>query len=171
MKTHQTSKNRNLKQTTFFSLHPATRSSPTKRHSPSKRAFQSDSSDGADDLPIIKLQSNEEPPSKRNVSTNGESSPRPAQKKRKTFVESDSSHSAALSDRNKSPPRKRRLTKGRRIQDSSDDEEVRPRKRTAKVTMRLTDSDEEDILDEVEKDREILFCSLLVNPITSKRCS
>lgn len=114
-----------------------------------KRAFQTDSSDGFDDLPVIKPQQRAqlEEPSKSN--SNRESLPRSLRKKRKTFVDSDSSQSGVPVDGNNNTPRKtraRRLTKGRRTQDSSEDEEVGHLKGTY-------ESDEEDMVNEVEKDR------------------
>jgi hypothetical protein len=152
------SRKQKLKQTTLTG--PGTAKSSPKRASPKKRAFNSGSSDGFDDLPVIKLQSKaslgEQSP---NNSLNGEPLPRPLRKRRKIIVDSDSSQSAASVDSsNRTPPRRTRLARSRRIQRSSGEEKSRL-KATDKGTECSTASDEEDIVDEVETDREILFFS------------
>lgn len=161
MKTRQASKTRKMRQTTLTGI--GTPNTSLKRRpsiSPNKR-FKSDTSDGFDDLPTIKLQSKaDEPCSDSN--TNRESLARPSRKRRKTFVESDASRSANSEDRNTSThsqgTRTRRILKGRRAAGESP-----RRKRIGTRPKSRMESDEDDMDDEVEKDREMFVFSLSVN--------
>lgn len=185
MKTHQPSRTRRLKQATLVGLGTAN-SSPNVRTSTSlkKRAIEleSEGSDGVDGLPVIKLQSKARL-EERSSNSNHKQAPlhQLSRKRRKALAETHSSGSqSAISkdkNNNSTPPRRtqtRRLTKGRRAQDSSEDEEMMGPKRVGNDIKRLTEpeSDNEDnIVNEVEKDRENSFFPLPVRPTISIKVS
>jgi hypothetical protein len=155
------SRKQKLKQTTLTGPGTA-RSYPKTRASPKKRAFDSGSSDDlpVDDLPIIKLPVKTSPEGRSpNNSLNGGPLPRPLRKKPRIIVDSDSSQppesTASVNRSNRTPPQKTRLTRGRRIQPPGKDR----RKATDQGTECSATSDEGDIVDEVETDREFLFPS------------